>query len=353
VVGMTKVLLIGGSLNQTTQMHQIAKQLTDFEFFFSPLYADGLEDIAARQGWLDHTALGGQHRKDTLEYLSDHRLPVDDHAKHHKYDLVITCTDLILPANIRNSRLVLVQEGITTPENSLYHLVKTIPFMPRYLANTSATGLSDAYDLFCIASEGYRDLFIRKGVRPEKLAVTGIPNFDHLSSFIENSFPYQGYVLVATTPLRENMQFEDRGAFIRRCVNIAAGRQLIFKLHPLEDFKRASKEIQRLAPGALIYTSGNINPMIANAEVVITQQSTCTYVAIALNKEVYSMLNVQELRRLMPIQNNGSSAQHIGSLCRKVLQTPMPLIQRLRRQPRSVARARKNNELPKGIWESI
>ena len=30
---------------------------------------------------------------------------------------------------------------------------------------------------FCVASEGYRDLFISKGVKPEKIYVTGIPNF--------------------------------------------------------------------------------------------------------------------------------------------------------------------------------
>jgi hypothetical protein len=47
------------------------------------------------------------------------------------------------------------------------------------LAGTAATGLSDAYHAFCVASEGYRDFFIRKGARPEKIIITGIPNFDN------------------------------------------------------------------------------------------------------------------------------------------------------------------------------
>jgi len=32
------------------QMHQIAQQLSEFECFYSPFYANGIEDFAARQG---------------------------------------------------------------------------------------------------------------------------------------------------------------------------------------------------------------------------------------------------------------------------------------------------------------
>jgi hypothetical protein len=59
-----------------------------------------------------------------------------------------------------------------------FHLVKRLRFLPLWLAGTSTTGLSDACRAFCVASEGYRDFFIRTGVRPEKFVVTGIPNFD-------------------------------------------------------------------------------------------------------------------------------------------------------------------------------
>jgi len=346
---MTNVLLICGSLNQTTQMHQVSQQLAEFQCYFSPFYADGIEDFAAQQGWLDRTALGGRHLTDTQAYLAENHLPVDYRGEGREYDLVVTCSDLIVPHNIRHKRLVLVQEGITVPERFSYHLVRNFNFMPRYIANTAATGLSDAYDLFCVASEGYRELFIHKGVRPEKIAVTGIPNFDNLTENIENKFPYHEHVLVATTPFRENMQFENRTAFLQRCVQLAAGRQLIFKLHPLEDAERARREILRMAPQALVLTSGNVNPMIANASVVITQQSTCTYVALALNKETYSQLDIHELERLMPLQNKGDSARRIAALCNQVIRTPMPVLESMRKIPKTATNMK---QVPKSRWET-
>jgi hypothetical protein len=107
---------------------------------------------------------------------------------------------------------------------------------------------------------------------------------------------------------------------------------LIFKLHPLENVERAIREIHENAPGSIVFAHGNINQMIANADVVITQQSTCTFVAIALGKEVYTNLNAAELKRLMPIQNGGTSAEHIANICEHVLHTPLEILQERRRQ---------------------
>jgi hypothetical protein len=328
------ILFICGSLNQTTMMHKIAQHLSEYNCYFSPYYADGIEDLAARIGWLDFTVLGGRHRRDTDEYLAKHNLPVDWRGEGNDYDLVVTCSDLLVQRNIRKNRLVLVQEGITEPEGLFYPLVKALR-LPRYLAITATTGLSDAYDLFCVASYGYRDLFIRKGVRPEKIAVTGIPNFDNLNTAHDNDFPYKDFVLVATTPYRETFRWEDRPNFIRRCVRIANGRQLIFKLHPIENVERAKREIGKYAPGALVFSHGNVNHMIANASVVITQQSTSTFVVVALGKEVHTSLDVHELRRLMPIQNGGTSSKRIASICRQVLQTPLHILAQVRRGSRA------------------
>ncbi len=327
---MSDILFICGSLNQTTMMHKVAMRLGEHRCFFTPYYADGVEDFAARMGWLDFTVLGGRHLKDTKDYLALHFLPVDPRGVRREYDLVVTCSDLIVQKNIRGKRLALVQEGITEPETWAYHLVKALK-LPRYLANTSTNGLSDAYDIFCVASEGYARHFTRKGVRPEKIAVTGIPNFDNLAENIHNDFPYSGYVLAATSPLRETLRRDDRAAFLHKCVDIAAGRQLIFKLHPIENAERARDEISRHAPGALVFERGNVNHMIANAEVVITQQSTSTFVAVALGREVHTNLDVRQLRELMPIQNGGTSAMRIASACRRLLLTPMPVLQQVRR----------------------
>jgi hypothetical protein len=213
--------------------------------------------------------------------------------------------------------------------------VKWLKF-PRYLANTSTSGLSNEYDIFCVASEGYADLFIEKGVREEKISVTGIPNFDNLKTARNNTFPFHGYVLVATSPLRETFRLDDRLAFIRKCNAIAGRRKLIFKLHPLENAQRAIREIYENAPGAIVFAHGDINQMIANAEVVITQQSTSTFVAIALDKEVHTNLNIDKLKQLMPLQNNGSSAEHIAHICERVLHTSIEALQARRKhaQPR-------------------
>ena len=266
------ILFICGSLNQTTQMHKIAQQMGDFNCYFTPYYADGFERLLAHLGWLDFTVLGGRHMRETRKYLAEHNLAVDHRGEAYQYDLVVTCSDLIVPNNIRGKRTILVQEGITEPEGRLYKLYKSLPFLPRYIANTATNGLSNAYDLFCVASEGYLEHFLRKGVRLEKLTVTGIPNFDNLGIHLENSFPRRDYVLVATTPYRETFRDDDRPAFIKRCVEIAAGRPLIFKLHPTENAARAINEINTYAPGAEVYTQGNINPMIANAASTLSDE---------------------------------------------------------------------------------
>jgi hypothetical protein len=324
------ILFICGSLNQTTMMHKIASQWRECDCFFTPFYADGIEDFAARMGWLHFTVLGGRHMRETKAYLEDNHLPVDYRGEKHAYDLVVTCSDLIVQKNIRGKRMVLVQEGITEREGLIYQLVKWFK-LPRYLASTATTGISNAYDIFCVASHGYREHFIKKGMRPEKIAVSGIPNFDDLSGLCQNDFPLHDYVLVATSPLRETFHRDDQTAFLQQCIRIANGRTMIFKLHPIENVGRATQEIRRLIPEALVFTQGHVNHIIANASVVITQQSTCTFVAIALGKEVYTNLDINELKRLMPIQNGGSSAQKIAEISRRLLHIPLPVLEQVRK----------------------
>jgi len=331
------ILFICGSLNQTIQMHRIAQHMGEYNCFFAPYYADGFIRMLAKTGILAFTGLSGRHQNDTREYFKKNNLPIDWRGEGHDYDLVITCSDLLVQQNLHGKRLVLVQEGITEPEGWVYKLVKTFK-LPRYLANTATNGLSDAYDIFCVASKGYHDLFVCKGVKPQKIAVTGIPNFDNLQEYYDNDFPYKDFVLVATTPLRESFRYDDRPAFLKKCVRIADGRRLIFKLHPNENGERAKCEIKQFAPGSLVLTHGNANHMIANASVVITQQSSCTFVALGLGKEVHTNLDINELRRLMPIQNNGMSAQFIARISQRVLHTPMQELKQVRagfcRRPR-------------------
>ena len=246
---------------------------------------------------------------------------MDYGGQAHSYDLVITGSDLVVQQNIRGKRLILVQEGMTEAESLLFHLVRRFK-LPRFLANTAATGLSNAYDLFCVASQGYRDHFIQKGIHPQKIAVTGIPNFDHTETYRHNDFPYRDFVLAATSCIRETLKPDNRSAFIRWVLEIAGDRQVIFKLHPNENVARAIREIKSLDPDALIFTEGNVNHMIANCSVLVTQYSSVVYVGLALGKEVHSYFDINVLRRMLPIQNGGASARHIAELCRQLMNIP-------------------------------
>ncbi len=315
------VLFIGGSLNQTTMMHQIAQRLEGCNAYFTPFFADGFLGLLARAGLLDFTILGGRHRRQTLRYLREHNLPIDEGGKSRRYDLIVTCTDLITQKVLRDTPVVLVQEGIMEPEDWTFALVKYFKF-PRYLANTAATGLSDQYEIFCVASEGYRDLFIRKGVKPHKIAVTGVPNLDNLEAFRQNDFPLRGYVLVATSNARETFKRDARLVFLQQVKRIAAGRPILVKLHPNENRRRAIREIERFLPEAQIFTDGDIYPMIANCDVLITQYSTVTFAGLLLGKETYSYLNLDELKKLLPLQNGGKSAQRIAAICQDLLNRP-------------------------------
>ena len=314
-----KILFICGSINQTSQMRQVSEHLSGYDHWFTPYYADGILDLLRRMHLLEFSILGSKMLRRCLSYLKAHDMQVDFQGRRNTYDLVLTCSDLVMPRNIRGAKVVLVQEGMTDPENAAYRMYKILPFLPRWIASTSTTGLSDLYDSFCVASDGYRDLFIRKGVRPEKIVVTGIPNFDNCRKYLNNAFPHRGYVLVCTSDSRETFKWENRKGIIRRAFRIANGRQLIFKLHPNERVERATREIHKIAPEALVYPAGNTEEMIANCDCLITRYSSVVYVGLALGKEVYSGFNMEELKHLTPLQN-ASAAGNIAGICRRLLE---------------------------------
>jgi hypothetical protein len=318
-----KILYICGSLNQTTQMHNIARELPEYDSYFTPYHANGHEVIklATRLGILDFTVLGGQAKNKTLNYIRDNNLKLDYEGKQHHYDLVFTCADLLIPKNIRNSKIILVQEGMTDPPNFAFNLIKKYNF-PRWLGGTATTGLSNQYDIFCVASHGYRNKFIAEGIDEKKIEVTGIPNFDYCEKYRDNDFPYHGYALVATSDMRETYKYENRKKFIKRAVKIANGKKLIFKLHPNENISRATKEINKYAPGSYVFHQENIEPMIANCDILITRFSTVVYIGLALGKEVFSDFDIDELNKLLPLQNGGKSAFNIAHVARRLLSEP-------------------------------
>lgn len=127
---------------------------------------------------------------------------------------------------------------------------------------------------------------------------------------------------MCTSDARETFKYENRKKFIRDCVKIANGKKIIFKLHPNEKIDRATKEIEKYAPGSLVYSTGNTNHMIANCDVLITQYSTTSFVGLILGKEVHSYFDLEELKKLLPLQNNGTSAERIARIGLHLLQSP-------------------------------
>ena len=203
-----KVLFICGSMNQTSQLHQIAGELPEVDAFFTPFYGDALVDGMRRLGLIEISIGGNKRRGWCVDYLKKHGLAIDMHGARGGYDLVVSGTDMLVQKNVRDSKLIIVQEGILDPERFLYRLVHRLRFLPRWIAGTSTTGMSYLYDRLCCASEGYRAHFIGHGADPEKVVVTGIPNFDDCERYRKNDFPHRGYVLVCTSDTRETFKLE-------------------------------------------------------------------------------------------------------------------------------------------------
>jgi len=300
-------------------MHQIARELDDCDASFSPYYGDNVLRRMRKLGLVEFSIGGNRLRARCLEYLLGHGLDIDLDGARGGYDLVFTCSDVVVPSNVRGRPLVLVQEGITDPENILFPLVRRFPtLVPRWLAGTAATGLSGLYDRFCVASEGYREHFVARGAPRERVVVTGMPNFDNCRKFLDNDFPHRHYVLVCTSDARETLKLDSRTRFLEHALRIAAGRPLIFKLHPNEHVERATREILAMAPTAQVFSSGPTESMIANCDVLITQFSSVVFVGLALGKQVHSHYPLEVLQPLVPDQH-GRAARNIAAVARELL----------------------------------
>ncbi len=319
-----KILFIIGSPNQTSQMHQISSFLQDdYDCWFSQFYPDYyFEQWFLRHGFLEHTIMSGEFKRKADQYLADHGLRSDYRGERNNYDMTVFCNDLIVPRHLRKRKTVWIQEGMIDKVTTWSKIVRASQYIPRYFAiGTSLNGSSNLCDIYCVGSEGYRNFFTKMGSNPAKMITTGIVNFDNVKQFEDNNFPHSDYVMVATSDSRETFGTDDRMKFLKHCVNIAAGRRLLFKLHPNEAFDRAIAEIKSVAPSdSLIFTDGNSNHMVANCKELITQWSTLVYVGIGLGKKVHSYFDVEELKRLMPQQNGGISAQKIAAICGKYIE---------------------------------
>lgn len=316
-----KILFIIGSPNQTTQMYQIYGYLKDeFDCYFTQFFAgDWGMEIARKLRTMEQTIISGHFRQKGEQFVKDHGLQYDYAGKQlgNTYDLVFMCTDATFPKVARRTKSIWIQEGMVDPLDGWGKLVKKLGLPPYMAMRTSLNGCMNYADIYCAASEGYKSYFSQMGTNPSRIVVTGMPNFDNAAQYLDNDFPYRDYVLVCSSDIRETFKKENRIEFIRHCVDIAAGRQLIFKLHPNEVWDRAYYEIINHTPaGTLVFQKENTNHMIANCQELITQYSTVVYIGMALGKKVHSYFDYDMLKRLMPIQNGGTSARTIAGIAR-------------------------------------
>jgi len=214
-----------------------------------------------------------------------------------------------------------VQEGMIDPFGPMYRLRQRLPWLPRWAAGTACTGLSRLYDRYCVASDGYREEFAARGAPRHRLVVTGLPNFDDFASYRRPGHWIEGHVLACTSDGRECLRRDDRARFIRWCLEIAAGRPLVFKLHPNERMRRAAREIERLAPGSMCLVEGSGEELAANCAALVTEWSTLAFVGLAFGTPTYSYRDLDAMRALMPLQH-GRGAHNIANTCRDLLGLP-------------------------------
>ncbi len=320
-----KILFIIGSPNQTTQMYQIYLHLKDeFDCYFTQFFAgDWMMEAARRLKTMEHTIISGHFRQKGEQFVKDHGLQYDYAGKQlgNKYDLVFMCNDATFPKVARNAKSIWVQEGMIDPLTPWAKWVKRLGLPPYMAMRTSLNGCMNYADLYCAASDGYKDYFTSMGTNADRIVVTGMPNFDNAVQYLNNDFPLKDYVLVCTSDIRETFRKENRIEFIRQCVKIAAGRPLVFKLHPNEIWERAYYEIINNTPaGTQVFQHENTNHMIANCQELITQYSTVVYIGMALGKPVHSYFPYETLKKLMPIQNGGKSAKNIAEIAKKYIE---------------------------------
>jgi hypothetical protein len=320
------IICLGGSRNQTSQLHLIASYLEeDYNVYYSQIFGEGFfYKVAAEIGFFDNTVLGrdSSFTKASQEYIKKHQLNYDYRgtSKGIQYDLALLSTDMIVPQSFKKIKTVWIQEGMIDPINSFGRLVKKFGLPAYATASTALNGTSNIADLYFSMSHGYKKYFTDFGTDSHKILVTGVPNFDNIESVLNSSYPENGFVLVATSDIRELGGNDDRIYLIREAIKIANGRKIIFKPHPNENIQRVISEIKSVLPEATIITEPIIDTLIAHCDVLITQYSSCVYQGLVLGKQVYSYFPIDELESKKPIQNNGTSGKIISQIVKEFIE---------------------------------
>lgn len=319
------ILCLGGSLNQTSQLHQITRHLEDeYNIYFTQIYGSGFFfKLLAESGISDNTVLGknSSFTAKSLEYIKANHLKYDYRGETLgiDYDLLLVSTDLVFPKRLKHKKIAWVQEGMIDPPMPFGKWIKKLRLPLYFTGDTSLNGTSNIADIYFSMSQGYKKYFVQNGTDENKILTTGIPNFDNIEELKNNPLKERDYVLVATSDIRELGGNDDRIDFIKKCLKIANGKKLIFKPHPNENLYRVTQEILKEAPHAEIVTKVNLDHMIANCDILITQFSSCVYLGLVLGKVVYSYFTMEDLESKKPIQNHGKSSEIIAKILKEFI----------------------------------
>ncbi len=163
-----QILFVCGSARQTREMHQIAQELSNCRVWFTPYYGGTLLTMLRELGMLERTIAGNRLGQECLGYLRNHHLPIDLDGRRARYDLVVTCSDLVLARNTRGRRLVVVHNG----RLGVSHLLGS------RIAHRLSRWLGQSPSRWCVTSEADRESLRRLGFPGERITVIGSAGHD-------------------------------------------------------------------------------------------------------------------------------------------------------------------------------
>jgi hypothetical protein len=135
----------------------------------------------------------------------------------------------------------------------------------------------------CVWSESSRDAYLRAGVAPEKLHVTGIP---HLDPWLKNKRAKMGKLVAFCPPLASRYE-GDLGKAISQLADWALNSRitLAIRLHPFDNIADQVRQGLGSHPYAHVVEE-DVLSLIASSDLVISQHSTVAVEALALNVPV-------------------------------------------------------------------
>jgi hypothetical protein len=309
-----EVLFICGSKADTACLHQVSQHLDQCRIWFTPYYGGGLVTALRGLGLLDRTIAGRQASQGCLEYLRNHHLAIDWNGGRGRYDLIVTCSDVLLPDNIVRRPLLVVQNELWHPDFAPGLVRRELAHRLRRYVAAAATGLSGAYERLCVASFGYRDRFVELGVARDRMVVTGLPGHDDYQAYASSEMVGSGYVLVCGTRATESVNGFTLRRLLQRAVAAAGALPILVQLAP----DAPIQPVARWVPHARIAPKIETDALIAGSSLLISPWVAHAYVAMALGKPVLGQRSLRDLHHFVPVQTR-SAARDIAGVCRALL----------------------------------